>query len=167
MNHIPRVALLIALVAACQDRSVAPTADRPSYSTMASVACPSSPTFTVSDEAGLRAALAAASPGAVIAIRGMIGIGADVFVTMPNVTLTCAASGAGLFARSPFLDALIVVDLGGSGVVVDGLVLDASAVHFDGESYFDGDCVGLCIPVHGVRCTEYLVKSSQSGVFVV
>ena len=163
MNHIPRVALLITLVAACQDRSVAPTADRPSFSTTASVACPSSPTFTVSDEAGLRAALAAASPGAVIAIRGMIGIGADVFVTMPNVTLTCAASGAGLFALSPSLDALIVVDLGGSGVVVDGLVLDASAVSVNGEAYFAGDFFGPGLPVPGVRFTHNTVTCSPGA----
>src|SRR5947208_6923175 len=163
MNHIPRVALLIALVAACQDRSVAPTADRPSYSTMASVACPSSPTFPVSDEAGLRAALAAASPGAVIAIRGMIGIGADVFVTMPNVTLTCAASGAGLFALSPSLDALIVVDVGGSGVVVDGLLLDASAVSVNGEAYFAGDFFGPGLPVPGVRFTHNTVTCSPGA----
>src|SRR5438094_10470270 len=165
MNHMPRVALLIALVAACQDRSVAPTADRPSYSTMASVACPSSPTFTVSDEAGLRAALAAASPGAVIAIRGMIGIGADVFVTMPNVTLTCAASGAGLFALSPSLDALIVVDLGGSGVVVDGLVLDASAVSVDGfGAYFAGDAFGPGLPVRNWSFTHNTVTCCRGGL---
>ena len=163
MNHIPRVALLITLVAACQDRSVAPTVDRPSYSTMASTTCPLSPTFTVSDEAGLRAALAGASTGAVIAIRGMIGLAADVFVTTPNVTLTCAASGAGLFALSPSLDALIVVDLGGSGVVVDGLVLDASAVSVDGEAYFAGDFFGPGLPVPGVRFTHNTVTCSPGA----
>src|SRR5437867_12582516 len=151
MNHIPRVALLIALVAACQDRSVAPTADRPSYSTMASTTCPLSPTFTVSDEAGLRAALAAASPGAVIAIRGMVGIAADVFVETPNVTLTCASAGAGLFALSPSLDALILVDLGGSGAVVDGLVLRAMSVSVHGFwAYFSGDAFGPGLPVPNV-----------------
>src|SRR5213079_1645696 len=163
MNHIPRVALLIALVAACQDRSVAPTADRPSYSTMASVACPSSPTYTVSDEASLRAALAAASPGAVIAIRGMIGIAADVFVTTPNVTLTCAAAGAGLFALNSSVNNLIVVDVGGSGVAVDGLVLDASAASVDGEAYVAGDFFGPGLPVPNVRFSHNTVTCSPGG----
>jgi len=162
MNHIPRVALLITLVAACQDRSVAPTADRPSFSTVASTTCPLSPTFTVSDEAGLRAALAAASPGAVIAIRGMIGLAAHVSITTPDVTLTCASPGAGLFALSP-IDGLVVVDLGGSGAVVDGLVLDASAVSVDGQAYFAGDFFGPGLPVPGVRFSHNTVTCSQGA----
>src|SRR3989441_3401636 len=97
-------AIVLFPIAACHEPTQpgAP-ADRPAFSTMASVACPASPTFTVSDEASLRAALAAASPGAVIAIRGMIGIAADVFVTTPNVTLTCAAA-----VRSPFSAILVL-----------------------------------------------------------
>src|SRR6266581_8574887 len=162
MNHIPRVALLITLVAACQDRSVAPTVDRPSYSTMASTTCPLSPTFTVSDEAGLRAALAGASPGTLIAIRGMIGLAAHVSITTPDVTLTCASPGAGLFALSP-IDGLVVVDLGGSGVVVDGLVLDASGVSADGQAYFAGDFFGPGLPVPGVRFTHNTVTCSQGA----
>jgi len=167
MNHIPRVALLITLVAACQDRSVAPTADRPSFTAMASVACPSSPTFTVSDEASLRAALAAASPGAVIAINGMIGLAAHVSITTPDVTLTCASPGAGLFALSPFIDGLVVVDLGGSGVVVDGLVLDASAVSVDGQAYFAGDFFGPGLPVPGVRFTHNTVTCSPGACILL
>src|SRR5207302_1092803 len=99
MKRFALHAIVLFTIAACHESTQpAAPADRPAFGTMASLACPASPTFTVSDEASLRAALAAASPGAVIAIRGMIGIAADVFVTTPNVTLTCAAAGAGLFA---------------------------------------------------------------------
>src|SRR6058998_191557 len=135
MNRFALHAVALLTLAACSEpRQPAAPADRPAFSTMASVACPSSPTFTVSDEASLRAALAAASPGAVIAINGMIGLAAHVSITTTDVTLTSASSGAGLFALSP-IDGLVVVDLGGSGAVVDGLVLDASAVSVDGQAY--------------------------------
>src|SRR2546422_4998433 len=55
---------LLALTACTEPTRPAAPADRPAFSTLASIACPASPTFTVSDEASLRAALAAASPGA-------------------------------------------------------------------------------------------------------
>lgn len=161
-------AVVLLTIAACQDRTVAPTADRPSFSTMPSIACPSSPTFIVTDEASLRAALAAASPGAVIAIRGMVGIAADVFVETPNVTLTCASAGAGLFALSPSLDALILVDLGGSGAVVDGLVLDASAVSVNGSgAYLAADLFGPGLPVPNLRFTHNTVTCGQGACILL
>src|SRR5256885_11008928 len=117
MKRFALHAIVLFTIAACHEptRPAAP-ADRPAFSTMASVACPASPTFTVSDEASLRAALAAASPGAVIAIRGMIGIAADVFVTTPNGTLTCAAAGAGLPSLDSSGDNLVVGGVGGSEI---------------------------------------------------
>jgi copper-binding protein NosD len=165
MKRFALHAVALLTLAACQDRTVAPTVDRPSFSTIPSIACPASPTFVVSDEASLRAALAAASPGAVIAIRGMIGIAADVFITTPNVTLTCASAGAGLFSLSTLLDALVLVDVGGSGVVVDGLVLDASAVSASGigVAYFAGDVFGPGLPVPNVRFTHNTVTCSPGG----
>ncbi len=163
MKRFALHAVALLAIAACQDQTVAPTAARPSFSTMPSVACPASPTFIVTDEASLRAALAAASPGAVIAIRGMIGIAADVFVTTPNVTLTCAAAGAGLFALSPSIDALILVDLGGSGAAIDGLVLDGSAVSVNGETFFAGDFFGPGLPVPNVRFSRNTVTCSPGG----
>src|SRR3989442_1720998 len=157
-------AVVVLTLAACNESTQpAAPADRPAFGTMASLACPASPTFTVSDEASLRAALAAASPGAVIAIRGMIGIAADVFVTTPNVTLTCAAAGAGLFALNSSVDNLIVVDVGGSGVAVEGLVLDASAASVDGEAYFAGDFFGPGLPVPNVRFSHNTVACSPGG----
>jgi len=163
MKRFALHAVALLAIAACQDQTVAPTAARPSFSTVPSVACPASPTFLVTDEASLRAALAAASPGAVIAIRGMIGIAADVFVTTPNVTLTCAAAGAGLFALSPSIDALILVDLGGSGAAIDGLVLDGSAVSVNGETFFAGDFFGPGLPVPNVRFSRNTVTCSPGG----
>ncbi len=164
MKRFALHAIVLFTIAACHEPTQpAAPADRPAFSTMASVACPASPTFTVSDEASLRAALAAASPGAVIAIRGMIGIAADVFVTTPHVTLTCAAAGAGLFALSSSVDNLIVVDVGGAGVAVDGLVLDASAASVDGEAYVAGDFFGPGLPVPNVRFSHNTVTCSPGG----
>src|SRR5437879_9261054 len=101
MKRFALHAIVLFTIAACHEPTQpAAPADRPAFSTMASVACPASPTFTVSDEASLGAALAAASPGTVIAIRGMIGIAADVFVTTPNVRLTVGAAGVGRFGLS-------------------------------------------------------------------
>src|SRR5437667_983553 len=163
MKRFALHAVALLTIAACQDQTVAPTAARPSFSTMPSVACPASPTFIVTDEASLRAALAAASPGAVIAIRGMVGIAADVFIETPNVTITCAAAGAGLFALSPSIDALILVDLGGSGAAIDGLVLDGSGVSVNGETFFAGDFFGPGLPVPNVRLSHNTVTCSPGG----
>ena len=163
MKRFALHAVALLTIAACQDQTVAPTAARPSFSMMPPVACPASPTFIVTDEASLRAALAAASPGAVIAIRGMVGIAADVFIETPNVTITCAAAGAGLFALSPSIDALILVDLGGSGAAIDGLVLDGSAVSVNGETFFAGDAFGPGLPVPNLRFTHNTVTCSPGG----
>src|SRR5207245_11108788 len=119
MKRFALHAIVLFTIAACHEPTQpAAPADRPAFSTMASVACPASPTFIVTDEASLRAALAAASPGAVIAIRGMVGIAADVFVETPNVTLTCASAGPGLFSVSPSLGGLFLRGLGGVRCVV-------------------------------------------------
>src|SRR2546429_6842985 len=125
MKRLPRAfPLLLALAGACQDSSAVPTATRPLFAAAAPSACPTPATVTVSDEAGLRAAIAAATPGTVIGIRGMIGITQDDTIATADVTLTCATPGSGLFA------------VAGSGVqdlviaaakrdVVDRLELDA------------------------------------------
>src|SRR2546426_6419806 len=82
--------LLLALAAGCQDPSAVPTATRPLFAAAAPSACPTPATVTVSDEAGLRAAIAAATPGTVIGIRGMIGITQDDTIATAGVTPTCA-----------------------------------------------------------------------------
>ena len=120
--------LVVASVAGCQDGSLAPGVQRtlgPSFDAAAtSFTCPTNPTVTVSDEAALRAALAAAHPGDVIAINGTIAITADDTIATNAVTLTCAAPGTGLVATgSNVLDMLTVV---ARGDVVTGLVLDGT-----------------------------------------
>src|SRR2546427_4310974 len=97
--------LLLGVAAGCHDQSMAPKVGqptaRPSFSTSASATCPASATVTVSDDAGLRAALAAARPGDVIAVSGMIGITTDDTIATDRVRLTCATPGSGPFAVGP------------------------------------------------------------------
>lgn len=150
MDRITRLfpMLLFAAVAACGDGSTAPKSSQlsgqPSFDRTQSPSCPATATFTVTDEATLQAASKAVKPGDVIAVRGMIGLAADVFLSTPDVTVTCATPNAGLFALSTAVDALIVVTAGGSGVVVEGLVLDASGTAPDvGGPYFAGDTSSL------------------------
>src|SRR5207249_7226303 len=51
----------------------------------------------------------------------------------------------------------------GSGVAVDGLVLDASAASVDGEAYFAGDFFGPGLPVPNVRFSHNTVTCSPGG----
>ncbi len=144
-------------LAACSDRTLAPRANAPgvgpSFSTGGPTACPAAADFVVTTEGELAAALAAASPGATIALNGMIGVTADVNVTTPNVTLTCATPGSGIFA-TPGATIVEMVNAGANGVVVDRLVLDASAT--DGDPYF-------ALGVAGVRLTNNSVKCSSGS----
>ncbi len=143
MEPMRRVALtlLLGVAAGCHDQSMAPgvgqTLTRPSLSTSASAMCPATATLTVSDDAGLRAALAASSPGDVIAISGMIGITADDTIATDSVTLTCATPGSGLFAVGTDIVGDLVAVLARQ-VTIDGLVLDASGA-FDAAIFVFND----------------------------
>src|SRR5260221_2868157 len=150
MNRITRAISLLALLAACQDRSVVPTAVRPAFAATAPAACPATPTVIVSDEAGLRSAIATATPGAVIAISGMIGITQDDTITTGGVTITCATPGSGLFAvaGSGVQDLLIAA---AKRDVVDGLVLDASQ---GGDSPLAGFNDGTTFFAESIRFTH-------------
>jgi parallel beta-helix repeat protein len=86
--------------------------------------CPTSPTTVVTTEAGLLAAIAAASAGDVIAIDGTIVLAADVFVTVPGVTISCATPGSGLAASGSGVVYLLQVRA--DNVVIDRLALDAT-----------------------------------------
>src|SRR2546429_7170622 len=98
MKRLPRAfPLLLALAGACQDSSAVPTATRPLFAALAPSACPTPATVTVSDEAGLRAAIAAATPGTVIGIRGMIGITQDDTIATADVEPPCAPPGPRAF----------------------------------------------------------------------
>lgn len=134
-------------------------------------ACPTTANVVVTNEAGLNAALAAASPGEVIGLGAFFGVTADVIVSTPNVTLTCAAGGAGLFAASP--NVVDLIDIFAPNVTLDGLVLDASATQ-DGPMTATNDLglTGTAVRVHYTRNTvtcgpgtcAFLVGASRSVV---
>ena len=130
--------LLLAVVVACQERSVAPTAGRPSFAVAAPSACPSHADFVVSDEASLLSAVASAHPNDTIALSGMIEMTfADVFVETDDLTFTCATPGSGLEAGpSTGLSWLFVVL--SKRVTVERLTLDATNELNGGVVAFNG-----------------------------
>jgi hypothetical protein len=79
----------------------------------------------VTTEGELLDALATGEPGAVIGIDGLIVVTADVYVTTPNVTLTCVTPGSGL-AAEPGGAVLTVLTAVANAVTVDRLFLDAT-----------------------------------------
>ncbi len=114
----------IAFAAACREPNTAPAAPRgPAFAVIGTAACPTPANFIVNNEAELRAALAAATPGQVIGVSGTVAVSADVFITTPGITLTCASAGAGLTAQAGVFDMLNAV---ADRVTVDRLVLDGS-----------------------------------------
>jgi hypothetical protein len=134
-------------LAACREATVGPaTQQAPAFAVTGVAACPTPANFVVSDEAGLLAALAAASPGQVIAVSGTIAVTADVSITTPGITLTCASPGAGLTAQGGVVDMLNAL---ANGVTVERLVLDASNV--DGP-YQAGFVAGVRLTNNRVIC---------------
>src|SRR5712691_365817 len=114
--------VLVVAAAACREPSTAPAALKPpAFAVSAAAACPTPADFIVSNEAELLAALAAATPGQVIGVRGTITVSADILITTPGITLTCASAGAGLTAQPTNTDRLTVL---ADRVTVDRLVLD-------------------------------------------
>ncbi len=61
-------------------------------------ACPIPVDFIATDEGSLRTSLAAASPGDVIGLDGLFGVERDIYIRVPELTITCATPGSGLFA---------------------------------------------------------------------
>jgi Periplasmic copper-binding protein (NosD) len=142
---------LVALGAACADPPRHPVA--PSFSLVTAATCPTPANVVVTNEAGLNAALAAASPGEVIGLGAFFGVTADVVVNTPNVTLTCATGGAGLFAANP--NVVDLIDIIAPGVRLDRLVLDASAAQ-DGPMTATNDN-GITGTAVGVQYTNSTV----------
>lgn len=150
--------VLLTLAASCTEPgSPAATAGaRPfglSFAAGGAAACPTSADATVSDEAGLAAALANASPGDVIALGAFFPVTADVVIAVENVTLTCATPGAGILA-TPGAGIVELVNVAANGVIVDRLLIDASAT--DADPYF-------ALGVTGVRVTNNTVKCSSAS----
>src|SRR3989454_3662239 len=160
MNPIARLfPLLLVVVAGCEDQSTVPTANRPSFAAAGPAACPATPSVTVSDEAGLRTAIATATPGAVIAIQGMIGLTQDDTIRTAGVTVTCATPGSGLFAvaGSGVQDLLIAA---AKRDVVDRLVLDASQA---GDSPLAGFNDGTTFFAESIRFTNNAAMCAPGG----
>src|SRR2546426_2603546 len=125
VDYLPAALAAMGLFAACHEPTAAPA--RPLFSTVAATACPTPSNVIVTNEADLRAALSAATPGYVIGLDGFFGVAADVIVGAPDVTLTCATPGSGIFPQPGFSGAWLL-QVHATGVTVDRLVLDGGAV---------------------------------------
>jgi len=146
--------LLLSLTSACTEPPSAPASPGiPAFRLGAEAKCPAAPDFVVTTEGDLLAAVAAASPGATIALDGMIGITADLNVSTPNVTLTCASPGSGLFTEAGG-SVVELLTVSASSVAVDRLVLDGSNAQ---DPY-------VALNVDGVRLTNNTVICSPGSV---
>jgi hypothetical protein len=142
----------IVLIVACRESTTEPAHSAgPLFSVDAVTSCPTPAAVTVTDEASLRAALAAATPGEVIGLDGFFAVTADITVAVENVTLTCVTPGAGIFAAAEG-SVVELVTAGANGVVVDHLVLDGSAAQ--GDAYFAGAVAGVRLTSNTVTCSE-------------
>jgi hypothetical protein len=116
---------LLVLLAACADQPVTPAARTAgAHLSTAAKACAASPTAVVHTDPELRAALASASSGDVIAISGNIPLDSAVSVQTEGVTLTCAEPGAGLSLAEGNVGGMLL-DLWVGYVTISGLTLDA------------------------------------------
>lgn len=114
---------LAALLAACTDQPVTSVRDTAPRLSSAATACAASPTVVVHTDPELRAAVASAGAGDVIAISGTIPLDSSVVVQTEGITLTCAEPGAGLSFGPGNEFALL--ELYAGHVTVSGLTLDA------------------------------------------
>src|SRR3989442_540048 len=124
VDYLPAALAAMGLFAACHEPTAAPA--RPLFSTVAATACPTPSNVIVTNEADLRAALSAATPGYVIGLDGFFGVAADVIVGSPDVTLTCATPGSGIFPQPGFSGAWLL-QVHATGGTVDRLILDGGS----------------------------------------
>ena len=148
--------LLVAALgfAACGEPPTDPlSTDNPLFKKGGKAVCPIPANVVVTDEASLLAALAAANPGDVIGLDGLIELTTSTAVVATDgVTLTCATAGSGLFGDAGGGFSLVWVT--GNGVAVDRLVLDGrqltgptAYVGFGEELSFSNNrvqCGGIC-----------------------
>src|SRR2546426_139226 len=121
VDYLPAALAAMGLFAACHEPTAAPA--RPLFSTVAATACPTPSNVIVTNEADLRAALSAATPGYVIGLDGFFGVAADVIIGSPDVTLTCATPGSGIFPQ-PGFSGVWLLQVHATGVTVGRLILD-------------------------------------------
>jgi hypothetical protein len=122
-THAAASLALATLLAACADQPVTPAARADGPSLTSATACAASPTAVVTTQDELRAALAAAQDGDVVAVSGNIAVDSAVVIDNEGVTLTCAEPGAGL--RFAYGYENILIALQGDRITVSGLDLDA------------------------------------------
>ncbi len=87
--------------------------------------CATRPDIIVTDETMLLDAIANASPGMVIAIKGFFAVSADIEIPTDGITITCASPGAGLYAATA--DVSYILQPQADKITIERLVLDASA----------------------------------------
>ena len=155
MRNLTRAASLVltaAALAACADQPTTPSARAAGPSLAVASACAASPTAVVGSEAELRAAVAAAQPGDVIAITGMIPLAAPVALPTPGITVTCAEPGAGLALTNRFLGMLLQVEA--ANVTISGLVLDAAQGYAAIAAFnvFGQDFSGIRVSGNRIAC---------------
>src|SRR6266571_4842467 len=78
----PAALAAMGLFAACHEPTAEPA--RPLFSAGAAATCPTPSNVTVTNEADLRAALSAATPGEVIGLDGFFSVTADVIIGTPD-----------------------------------------------------------------------------------
>lgn len=153
--------LVTSIVAlACADAPTTPVAFdpvTPSFSAGASgKACAGAGATVVNNEADLRAALAAAQPGAVVAVSGVISLyGPDYMGVPEGVTLTCAEEGAGLVAGS-YRGALVYVaspNATVSGLNLDGTNSSYPVYVFNGDGR--ADVTGVTVEANSIKCGDF------------
>ncbi len=87
--------------------------------------CATRPDIIVTDETMLLDAIANASPGMVIAIKGFFAVSADIEIPTDGITITCARPGAGLYAATADVTAILRPQA--DKITIERLILDASA----------------------------------------
>ncbi|HEU4881911.1 MAG TPA: NosD domain-containing protein [Longimicrobium sp.] len=123
-SHSPAPSLaLLVLLAACADQPAAPAARAAGPSLASAKACAASPDFVVHTDPELRAALAAAQDGDVVAVSGNIAVDSVVIIDNEGVTLTCAEPEAGLSFAEGYQ--YILLQPMGDRITISGLELDA------------------------------------------
>src|SRR2546422_1067005 len=127
VDYLPAALAAIGFFVACRESTTDPGHPaRPLFSAGAITSCPTPAAVIVTNEADLRAALSAAIAGDVIGLDGFFSVTADVIIGTPDVTLTCATPGSGIFPQPGFSGAWLL-QVHATGVTVDRLILDGGS----------------------------------------
>jgi Leucine-rich repeat (LRR) protein/nitrous oxidase accessory protein NosD len=121
---LPIAAVLVAF--GCSEAPTDLPSDlQPQLAVGGAAACPTPADVVVTTDAELRDAVAAASPGDVIGIEGLIEVFENLPIDVEGVALTCASPGSGLIAGVPYLSNYMLW-VRAPDVTIDRLTLDAT-----------------------------------------